>query len=167
MSDPVSQIKNIKIKLRVATRKAINKAAKEIAVYILDIIKIRTRYEGEGLKGQLKELKSVPYIKLREKSKNLSDETSPNKSNLTATGQLLDALQGKAVGDKVTIDIKNSKRKFELDGPSSSLTNKEVRRYVEESGREFLGLTQAEKDDAINVATQIIEQEIKDALRNT
>jgi hypothetical protein len=167
MAKASQQLNNIKIKLRIATREAIKKAAKEMAVYIVDIIKLRTRIEGEGLKGKLPALTSEAYKKLRAKSKNLSSETSPNESNLTATGQLIDALKSKVTGSKISITINNNKRKKELNGSKSGYTNNEIRKFVEDNGREFLGLTAAENKEALDLTTQIIETEIRNALRNT
>jgi len=168
MAKASTQLSNIKIKLKIATREAIKKAAKEMAVYIMDVLKIRIRLEGKGVNGSLPPLTSEQYIKLRSKSPLLSSDTSPNESNLTATGQMIDAMSGKAVGSKVSIEIKNTKRKKELSGAKSKLTNKQLQKIIEEEiGIEFLELNKQEREEAIDLATQIIEREIKDALRNT
>lgn len=135
-----------------------------MALAIQEVIKFRTRQEGLGTKGQLDGL-SNSYISHREKySKNLHPDTSPGTSNLTATGQLIDSVTGKAVGDKVEIFLKG-KRKKSLTGSKSQLSNDQVGAYVREQGREFLKLSSEEKQEAIDLATQIINEEIKDALR--
>lgn len=65
---------------------------------------------------------------------------SPEKSNLTFTGQMLKAVRAvvKAVGKKVeiTIDVADTRRV----GKYEKLTNKKVAEYVADNGRPFLGL---------------------------
>lgn len=149
--------KKIQVKIKLAQVKA----AKVLAEIIPDVIRIRTRLEGEGVSGSLKSLKAST-IKNREKYKdNLHPDTSPSESNLTATGQLLDAIQGKSAGSKVTIDIKKGKRKGELYGNKSKISNKEVRRHVEDNGREFLDLSKDEKKESEELAKEIILEEIR------
>jgi len=157
------------------------KVALKLAQGLVEYIKLKTREEGEGTNGKLKPL-SESYKKQRagelafftigkgdnrkvvsykpDKKPDLHPDTSPEKSNLTATGQLLDALRGRAGGGKVTIDIKPTKRKKELNGKRSGLTNNEVRQYVEDAGREFLKLSPDEKKDVIDLATQLINEEL-------
>jgi len=183
--EPSEKIKSIKIKYRIAQREAVKKAAEELAQIIPEIIRLRTRQEGQGTNGQLKEL-SESYIKQRageiafytigkgsdrkvipykpSSAPDLHPDTTPSKSNLTATGQLLDSITGKRAGDRVNISLKG-KRKKELSGAKSKLTNDEVGKYVRENGREFLKLSVDEKQEAIDLATQIILEQIKDALK--
>lgn len=147
-------------KLQVKIKLAQVKAAKALAEAIPEVIKLRTRQEGEGVSGPLKKLEDSTE-KYRERySDNLHPDTSPKTSNLTATGQLIDAIQGKSAGSKVKIDIKSGKRKNELSGGRSKQTNKEVRKYVEDAGREFLELSKAERKEAEELAKQIILEEI-------
>lgn len=162
--EPSEKIKSLKIKYRVAQREAIKKAAEELAQIIPEIIRLRTRQEGQGTSGNLKGLSPLTKAMREFYSDNLHPDTTPIKSNLTATGQLLDSITGKRESDKVKISLKG-KRKKELSGARSKLTNDEVGKYVRENGREFLKLSVDEKQEAIDLATQIILEQIKDALK--
>lgn len=162
-------ISKLNRKLQVKIRAATTQAAREVIQVVIDVIKIRTRFEGQGKSGaSLRELKDST-IKYRERySKRLHTDTSPSTSNLTATGQLLNAMSGKSSGNKVTIFIKNNKRRKELSGTKPSLTNEEVRKWVEDpsaGNREFLALTEEDKKEVIEVAVEIIRQSIKDLLK--
>jgi hypothetical protein len=159
-----ASIEKIKRKTAVATRIATREAAKEIIQVVIDVIKIRARLEGEGGKGKFKKLEPST-IAIRERyERNLSKDTTPETSNLTATGQLLDAITGKSVGGKVTITVKKTKRKRELSGSRSGLTNEQVRSYVENE-REFLTLNEQDKDEVIKVATEIVKEKLRDLLK--
>jgi hypothetical protein len=159
------QIDLLKKKLQVQLRLAQAKAAKALAETIPEVIKLRTRQEGEGVSGSLKDLEDST-IKYRERySDNLHPDTGPRTSNLTGTGQLIDAIQGKSFGSKVKIDIKSGKRKGELSGGRSKKTNKEVRKYVEDAGREFLELSNAERKEAEELAKDIILEQIRDVIK--
>jgi hypothetical protein len=135
-----------------------------MALAIQEVIKLRTRQEGIGTNGKLKDLAQSTQLFRARNSKRLNQDTSPTKSNLTATGQLLDSINGEAQGDKVKISLKG-KRKKELGGNKSQLSNDQVGEYVREGGREFLKLSPEEKQEAIDLATQIINEEIKAALK--
>lgn len=180
---PDEKIKKFREKANGRIKIAQQKAAMELAVYIVDVLKLRTRIEGEGTNGKLKPL-ADSYIKQRRgelsfftigkgdgrtkvtyepsKSPKLHPDTSPDTSNLTQTGQLLDALRGRAGGGKVTIDIKKTKRKPDMYGNKSDLTNEDVRKFVEEAGREFLKLSPDEKKEVIDLTTKIITEQLKD-----
>jgi hypothetical protein len=156
-----SKLDLLKKKLQVKIRLAQVKAAKALAETIPEVIKLRTRQEGEGVTGPLESL-ADSTIKYRERYKdNLHPDTSPRTSNLTGTGQLIDAVQGRSAGSRVTIDIKGGKRKGELSGGRSTKTNKEVRKFVEDAGREFLELSKAERQEAEDLAKEIILEEIR------
>lgn len=158
---PEEKIKQIRERYSGKLIIAQQKAARELAIIIVSVLKIRVRIEEEGTNGKLKPL-SPKYIEQRKKSKNLHPHTTPETSNLTATGQMLDALRGRAGGGKVTIDIKPTKRKKGLDGKvPKNLTNDDVRKYVEEAGREFLKLSAVEKREVIDLTTQMILDELK------
>lgn len=135
-----------------------------MAIAIQEVIKLRTRQEGIGTKGKLKDLADSTQLFRARNSKRLSQDTSPSTSNLTATGQLLDSVKGEAQGDRVKISLKG-KRKKELSGNKSQLSNDQVGEYVREGGREFLKLSPEEKQEAIDLATQIINEEISAALK--
>lgn len=154
----------LKKKLQVRKKLAQVKAAKELAIVIPEVIKIRTRLDGEGINGPLNELQESTEKYRTRYRENLHPDTSPGKSNLTATGQLLDAIKGKSSGSKVTIEIKGGKRKGELSGARSKLTNKEVRKYVEDNGRKFFELSEKEREEATQLAKDIILEELKSAI---
>jgi hypothetical protein len=152
--------RKLQVKIKVATRLAV----KEVIQIVIDIIKVRVRLEGEGKSGSFKELKEST-IKYRERyAARLHPDTSPSTSNVTATGQMLDALSGKSSGNKVTIFIKDNKRRRELSGSKSKITNNQVRSYVEKE-REFLVLSEQDKREVIEVAVEIIRQSIRDLLK--
>lgn len=161
--NPDKQIEAIRKRYSGRVRIATQKAAREMALYIVEVVKARTRFLGEGTAGKLKPLKQSTKKNRERYKENLSQDTSPGESNLTGTGQLLDALRGRAGAGKVTVDIKPGKRKGELSGGRSTLSNQEVRKYVEED-REFLKLSEQEKKDATELATQIIKEQLRGLL---
>lgn len=161
--------RQIKIALNVATQKAAEKT-------LNDVIK-RTK-SGVGTNGNLKSL-SPSYIEFRKRwSSFLASDTSPGKSNLTATGQLLEALYYRVVGNRFFIKVNSkqrdeglggeelvktqvSKKKYEM---KSKLTNEQVREYVEDAGREFLKLSDEEKKQLEKFTADILRQSLKDIL---
>lgn len=131
------------------------KAARELAKELPEVIRDRVR-GGMGLNGPLKSL-SESYIKTRTRlRKSLSKFTDPEKSNLTATGQMLSGIVGEASRTVVRIFIKENRKK-ELSGEKK--TNKEVREYVEKD-RPFFGLTKTERKLVEKTAAEIIKKEI-------
>jgi len=147
------------VKIKIAQREV----AKELAQVIVDFIRLRTQEEGYGTKGTLDEL-DEKYIEQRRKSKRLSSKTTPEKSNATATGQMIDALKGSSSGSTAKVVIKDSGRRKELNGGKSGLTNNEVRQFFEDNGREFLKLSPEEKSDMVDIATKLIKERLKDLL---
>lgn len=82
---------------------------------------------------------------------NLVAQTSPAKSNLTATGQLLNSLTviklklKNAVGFRISVPDKTRGRDFR--GRSSrGLTNRTLAGYVKEQGRNFFGFTKSQRN---------------------
>lgn len=156
-----STIEAVKRKYQIQIRIAQREAAKELAQIIVDFIKLRTQQEGEGTRGKLKAL-SDSYIEQRRKSDRLSSDTSPEKSNATATGQMLNALKGSSSGTTAKVVVKDSNRKRELNGSKSKLNNNEVSKFFEDNGRKFLKLSKEEKNDFIDIATKIIRERLRD-----
>lgn len=153
--------KQIQIKVKLAQVKA----AREIAALIPELIRLRTRGAGEGVDGPLKGLEDSTE-KYRERYKdNLHPDTSPKESNLTATGQLLDSIKGKNIGSKVVIEPSKGKRKGELSGGKSKLSNREVLKYVELNGRKFHELNKEERAEIIKLVEQIIRDEISSVIK--
>ena len=150
--------------LKAAKGIAIRKVLSEFRVLIPELIKIRTRGQGQGVKSSLPKLSPVT-IALREKYKsNLHPETSPGESNLTATGQLLEAIEGKIKSGGITFSINKKRRKKELFGNRSKVTNEEVRSFVERAGFNFFDIAEQDRKELIELAEKIIIDEIKKAL---
>ncbi|MEM5807979.1 MAG: hypothetical protein QW818_02500 [Candidatus Aenigmatarchaeota archaeon] len=107
---------------------------------------------GYGVDAQGKQTIFKPlsknYIELRKKfSSNLSKRTRPKKSNVTATGQMIDAMRAVPASGKIVIEI-SGRRSRELTGavPSGDLANNAtIARFVEKGGRPFFAATNAEK----------------------
>lgn len=172
MSSPSAQMRIIQRKIQNAVFQAQKKAARELIQVIIDAIRTRTRLLGELADGTPIPSNEDSTVKYRQRySKNLDSDTSPGNSNATATGQLLNSMKGKASGTKITIDLKSGRRK-ELSGSKSTQTNTQVNEYYEnikgEYGpkkREWLKLSETEKQEAIDYATEIIKEEIKKVLK--
>ena len=111
----------------------------EIAEEAVITIRNRTR-AGRGISGngteKLKPL-SEPYVKHRKKFKGLSSKTTPKKSNLTYTGEMLDDLTYKY--------LKNDKVFKEVEISIYEAYSKKKAQWVTEGGRPFLGLSDNEK----------------------
>ena len=102
------QIAGVVKKVRKGLERSVSKRAmQEIGNLAVQIIRERTR-DGKGVQrpdGNRTKLKplSPQYIEFRKRFGNLSPFTSPGRSNLTLTGQMLDSIkvvrtsQGKAV----------------------------------------------------------------------
>lgn len=138
------------------------KAARELAKSLPEVIKDRVR-SGQGLNGALQSL-STSYVKFRERyRRRLSKFTDPGASNLTATGQMLNAIKGIASRTLIRISITGTRKK-ELSGSSSKLSNNKVREYVEKD-RPFFELTDNERKLAEEIATDIIKKELRKAFK--
>lgn len=160
-----NKLKDLSNRLKVKIKLAQVKAARALAETIPEVIRIRTQQEGDGVNGQLKALESSTKKYRKRYKANLSSDTDPDRSNLTATGQLLNSIKGKNIGSKVVIEPGKSKRKGELSGGKSRLTNKEVNKYVDENGREFLRLNKQETEEATNLAKDIIAEELRSVIK--
>lgn len=158
MTKASDQIRNIKGKLAIAQRVAKQKAIAELRKVIPQYIKDRTKV-GEGIDGPLPDL-APSTIKRRAQSK-LAPDTSPSESNLTMTGQLLNAIISEVIDDKLTFKINNKARKKTFRGDRQGKTNEQVRSYVEDKGFEFFGLTSKELDEFRNLAQKIIKEEFE------
>lgn len=109
---------------------------------IAERVRRRTR-TGYGLdvaergakKKKLKGLTSDKYIKYRKGRINTS-LTKPKKSNLTFTGQLLNAITGKIVGKSIVIFLKENRN----DG----VKNSDIVKGQEDQGRHFFELSNKE-----------------------
>jgi hypothetical protein len=145
--------------------------------YLLDdipkIIRVRTRL-GKGVKDgkatRLKALKSSTK-KHRERYKGeLSPETSPSRSGLTATGQMLESIAGKiskATGSLRVIFLITGKRTKELSGSSPTSTNDDIARYAREKGRPFFNLTDSERNGIQRKVAQTIKKAVRELFKRS
>lgn len=130
---------------------------KQMGLASIDIIVARTR-RGFGVKktgGNRRKLKrlSKPYIKMRSKAK-LHKTTSPKKSNLTFTGQMLESVKILRSTDDSSFSIGPSGRR--RDGKS----NADVSRWV--SGvRPFMNLGRSE----ITSLRGFLEKQLRDRIK--
>lgn len=169
MSSPSSSIIKFQKEYKQVVRRARMKALRELVLIIPDFIKSRTR-EGIGLNSKtgnsLKALDELSdgYKKFRRKHQSkLSKVTSPDESNLTATGQMLNAIVAKIVDDAIKVTIQGDRNR-ELSGSGSSMSNNQVREYVEKK-RPFFELAKSEREYLFKIALQIIKDEISKAIK--
>lgn len=129
-----------------------------------DMIKLRTRL-GSGVgkpgdeKGKLKKLKpnTVEERKRLQDKGKLSDLTTPGKSNLTRTGQLLDSMKAHdPEGGTVLVGPTGSRK-------DSKLTNEQVGAFVTFAGRAFNNLSKIE----IKRMNDALRKEIKAIFRKS
>lgn len=126
------------------------KAIMPTGLFIVSLIQKRTRL-GYGVSqngGDKKRLKGLTegYIaqRARDKSKGrLSSFTSPGRSNLTRTGQLLDSLRAEYTGSG---SIRISPSGLRFDG---RLSNLRVAQYQEDQGRVFNRVSKLEFNQAV------------------
>jgi hypothetical protein len=137
----------------------------EIGTLAKDVIYKRTK-AGRGLDKSRKTLKSLNPLsnnyKLARKDIKLGEFGSRNKSNLTLSGQMLNALDKKVHGKQVDIFIKNTARQaIKPTHKRPSQTNAQVANFVAENGRPFLGLADNEKKIVKNKYRNIIKAIVK------
>jgi hypothetical protein len=120
----------------------LEKEIKALAAEAIRMIQVRTRLgygvdTPGGKRFRLKPL-SEKYVERRAAQKNkLSEHTSPNRSNLTFSGELLDSLDSRFPGPgKILIEPTGTRK----DGT----TNQAVAASVTEGGRPFLALSDLE-----------------------
>lgn len=123
-----------------------SKKFEQVAKYVDNAIRVRTRLGKGDDNKKFKELKASTKKKRKRYEKNLSEFTRPDKSNLTATGQMLDSIKSKTDGSKIIMGFKE-KRTNELDGTPSKLTNSDVAIFSEQLGRLFFGLTPLQRKE--------------------
>lgn len=133
---------------------------KMLGGFIAQLIRVRTRlgYGVESAGGERKKLKALADATIRSrggmiritkagklsirKNKNskvrLSDQTTPGRSNLTRTGQLLDSLKPTYAATGVVVVGPDGTRRGEKK------SNADIAYYVTKGGRAFLNLTRPE-----------------------
>jgi hypothetical protein len=127
----------------------------EVAKVAKDIVIERTSRgfgvdKSEGKKERLKAL-SPRYKKQRRRLKKagkLSGETTPNKSNLTQTRQMLNSVASKALTGVGIVYIDNSEARDKAE-------------YQEDAGRKFMNLSKTETKQLVKLIEEQISNDIK------
>lgn len=127
----------------------------KVAKQTAETVKKRTR-RGFGVEqtgGRSKRLKKLAdgYKKTRrglKKRGQLSTETTPAKSNLTKSGEMLDSIKGEG---------KTRQARIYIDG---SRNEKKVKDQVEQ-GRVFMNLNRAEVKDIIDILEEDLNKDMK------
>lgn len=156
------EIENIRNKTQASIDKALTGTfLAALAKIVSNSIKLRTRL-GKGLDGEggtlspLKKLSSR-YKAQRErfkKSGDLDNTTTPSKSNLTKTGQLLRSIFGRVKGKTVEIYIKDDRN----DGVSN---NDIVKWQAEDQDRPFFYISKNERRQIQRLVRKKILQNLK------
>lgn len=103
---------------------------------IVDNLVARTRLgyavkKFSGPRGKFEKLKKSTIKKRRKYEANLKTGfTKPGRSNLTATGQLLDSLKYRIENDKITLFFDGDHGK-NIDGSDSKIKNSDLAKYME------------------------------------
>ena len=114
------------------------KIFKEVGEFAKDIVVERTQQDGKILNGE--GLKKNPGLsesyKKKRKKMALSANTSPARSNLTKTGQMLDSLVVTATSDSVTIKMSNAEANQKATYAADGSKNRPKRPFLELSKKE-------------------------------
>lgn len=160
MADPIRSLRNIFKKIEDATKETISAPIMErLGEFSVDLVVKRTRL-GYGVpiqfgtKSKLKPL-SRPYKTFRKDYQGLSSTTTPSKSNLTLTGQML-----------ASVRVISSRPGVVRFGPTggrtdSNLSNLQVAAYQERQGRVFNRVSQLEYQQTL----RFYRREFGDLLR--
>jgi DNA-binding protein H-NS len=160
---------NLKVKLQ-KLKKEVNtkKTMTALARMARSIIYKRTK-TGEGVSSS-NEIQPK-NVKLKALSKKYKDKLkrdppnpigkfySTNRSNLTATGQMLESIIFKANSASFILEIADTVRNDE--DSENGLTNKDLAVYVTENGRDFFALTDSETRIIIKLYEDIVRAKIK------
>jgi hypothetical protein len=179
---PEEQIRKFKDKYGVRIKKTLAELSRISGKRTMDLVYVRTK-AGLGSDGtELKRL-SDSYKRFRERwSAFLDESTDPGTSNLTATGQLLDAMYLRVVGPRFFIKVNNKKRSEGLGGEElvtkttksksgkskstyeSKYSNDQIRKFQEDAGREFLKLSDGERADLEKFCKEWLSEALADIL---
>ena len=175
--------KNVQKRIEKSTRDALtdpslNRLAQKIAKQIAKRTQLGKGVDASGNPKALKKL-SPSYKEIRKgnliihKNKNgntvaykpkkkprLSSLTTPSKSNLTATGQLLKAIVGRYAGNKLIIEILEN-RSRELFGGPAKTTHKKIVDHQKKQGRDFFKFTNFEKRLIASELRKLILKKLK------
>jgi hypothetical protein len=132
MSKATNDLKAFTDKLSKTMRTAVdNKVLNKLGEFTVNIVQRRTRL-GYGVDDNFEERRKLArlsdkYVQSRRKYAGLSSTTTPKKSNLTRTGQMLESLRHKVKGN--TVEIRPTGRR------SDGKTNEDVAYYNAIGGR--------------------------------
>lgn len=152
---------------RITSEYTSSEKGKRLGQQIVDIIKKRTRTgkavgKMNGPTGKFVKIKEKTVDYRKKYEKNLSEFTTPGRTNITATGQMLDSLRSESKTDSIVIYFED-KRTTELDGRPSKITNSKLAKYTQEGSnnrpaRPFLNLSRTEMDEiAKTIKRDILE----------
>lgn len=130
-----------------------------------DKIKVRTRLGNDRFRDKLKPLSSG-YKMYRKRYPFLYDQTSPSKSNLTLTGQLLNSMNVKSDKPNAFTIFFNENRtpRWTYDGRQTKgdrATNSEIVYYQYLQGRDFFGFSDAEGRFISSLLIQYFKENFK------
>ncbi len=170
-------IRELSIQIEAAGQKALSRSnTKKILDEAAKIVRRRTLLgfgveENEGPRKRLKKL-SASYKEQRrrlgkprkvstgEKFRSklrLSPKTTPAKSNLTLTGQLLDSIRARVTGPGKGFLTPTGQR-------NDGFSNEEIAAFVEEAGRDFMNLSNNEIKQLSDFAQDILQVDIEKLL---
>jgi hypothetical protein len=130
------------------------------------IIKGRTRL-GRGVSDQGGSIRLAPlspsYKRFRKLyASKLGEFGSVNKSNLTMTGQMLNAIKHRrGVTGSIVIYVNKRTRRNPFSKKAKKLTNAQVAEYVAENGRPFLGLDRQESKIIQGLWLTLVREKIR------
>jgi len=152
-----------KRKLEQQLRRAINRTTmQDVGDFAVELVQKRTRLgygvpDAEAPREKLKELKQS-YVSQRQKDRangKLSSRTTPKKSNLTRTDQMISSIAvTKAIEGSVSYGPTGSRT-------DSKLSNKEVAEHVSKV-RPFLSLSDREVKQVTDYLRKILDKFLKD-----
>jgi hypothetical protein len=126
-----------KRKLNNARLKARREATKYLRKRIPEYIILRTK-SGEGIDREFSKLDESTISNRERYTRQLSRDTSPSESNITASGQLLKAIISEIIGNTLKFSINDKiRKKFpkpknpRKNAINKPVTNREVQGYLE------------------------------------
>lgn len=124
----------------------------------------KRKKRGQGILKKLLKKKNPRKKKPQKRLRNLAATTTPGKSNLTATGQLLKSLttvKMKMEGGVRWIIRIGDNRGRNLMGDSSKIGNRKLADILEAQGRRFFGFTKSQKKQMAREVRLILKKFLK------
>jgi len=128
----------------------------EVGEEAVRLIKQQARIGKDYKTGQKFKPLSEEYIEKRDEYSDYLDETArKSKSNVTATGQMVDSVKVTKVGPK-TVEVAATGTRSASPFGGGNISNAEVAFYVESQGRHWLGLSKKSKARIENFYKRIV-----------